>query len=358
MTPARSRARGFTLIELLVVIAIIAILIGLLLPAVQKVREAAARATCANNLKQLTLAMHAYESANGYLPPSCIKKALQDPNSGGAGSAQQTNNSPWPDTASAVHWSYLVMSYVEQDAVYRLVPFAPPPPPPTWQSGTYRTSLTTKLKVMRCPSSTDLETYDDNSRGVPIPGRAPASYAVVSSNNITNNNHNDDGGLGGISRFFGFFTLVSGNQTVTVDGASVTVRRLNGPFAQNEGFKFVAITDGTSNTAAVGERYRYHNGPGSEGNSGHGGWGTWAVASPQAQNGHNAFSGSTFVPFNPVIPAPASDTRHLIGFSSRHTGGLNMSFLDGSVRFLRDSTSDSARFAIGSHAGGETVNLD
>jgi prepilin-type N-terminal cleavage/methylation domain-containing protein/prepilin-type processing-associated H-X9-DG protein len=358
MKADRRLARGFTLIELLVVIAIIAILIGLLLPAVQKVREAAARASCGNNLKQLTLAMHGYESANGLLPPACVKKALQDPNSGGAGSAQQINNSPWPDTTAALHWSYLVLPYVEQDNVYRLVPFAPPPPPATWQSGTYLTALTTKLKVMRCPSTTDSETYADNSRGIPIAGRAPASYAVVLSNNVTNNNHNDDGGLGGPSRFFGFFTLVSGSQNVTINGATVNARRLNGPFGQNEGFAFTAIIDGTSNTAALGERYRYNNAAGSEGNSGHGGWGTWAVASPQGQNGHNAFGGSTFVPFNPVIPAPASDTRHLIGFSSRHTGGLNMSFLDGSVRFLRDSTSDATRFAIGSHAGGEIVNLD
>jgi prepilin-type processing-associated H-X9-DG protein len=325
---------------------------------VQKVREAAARMQCSNNLKQLALAMHNYHDANSYLPPSCIKKALQDPNSGGAGSAQQINNSPWPNTTAALHWSYLLLPYIEQDNVYKLVPFVAPPPPATWQSGNYLALLQTKLKVMRCPSTSDAETYNDNSRGVAIPNRAAASYAVVISNNITNNNHNDDGGLGGQSRFFGFFTLVSGSQNVVINGATVNVRRLNGPFAQNEGIALTAVTDGTSNTAAIGERYRYNNGPGSEGNAGHGGWGTWAIGSPHGQNGHNAFSGSTFVPFNPVIPNPASDTRHLIGFSSRHTGGLNVAFLDGSIRFLRDSTSDAVRFAIGSHAGGEVFNLD
>jgi prepilin-type N-terminal cleavage/methylation domain-containing protein/prepilin-type processing-associated H-X9-DG protein len=359
MTNDRRQPRGFTLIELLVVIAIIAILIGLLLPAVQKVREAAARMSCQNNLKQLTLGMHNYESANGFLPPSCIKKALQDPNTGGSGPQLQMNNSPWPDTTAVLHWSYLILPYMEQDNVARLVQFVPPPTPPTWQSGNYLSLLQTKLKVMRCPSSTDQDAYNDNTRGIAIPNRAPASYAVVISNNITNNNHNDDGSLGGPSRFFGFFTLVSGTQTVSVNGANVTgVRRLNGPFAQNEGFAITAITDGTSNTAAIGERYRYRNDAGSEGNAGHGGWGTFAVGSPHAQNGHNAFSGSTFVPFNVVIPTPASDTRHLIGFTSRHTDGINMSFLDGSVRFLRDSTSEATRFAIGSHAGGEVLNLE
>src|SRR4051812_394134 len=116
MSGNRRRRRGFTLIELLVVIAIIAVLIGLLLPAVQKVREAANRMKCANNLKQLGLALHNYLGANQVFPPGNTVEGPFAANGCFIGPAVGNFGGP--------PWSVLVLPYLEQDAVYSKLNFA------------------------------------------------------------------------------------------------------------------------------------------------------------------------------------------------------------------------------------------
>src|SRR5262245_43162376 len=100
------RSRAFTLIELLVVIAIIAILIGLLLPAVQKVREAAARSKCGNNLKQIALAVHTYADVNGGMPPAVVMRNYQD--------------NPYVDDIGP-NWAVLILPHMEQGPMYQQV---------------------------------------------------------------------------------------------------------------------------------------------------------------------------------------------------------------------------------------------
>src|SRR5262245_41902456 len=160
------RRRGFTLIELLVVIAIIAVLIGLLLPAVQKVREAANRTQCLNNLKQLGLALHAYHAAYDCFPPGFVS-TLKDP----AWQYQTGNTNSYPPELGP-GWSFfaLLLPYLEQEALYRRIDLNRLIADPA-NADARRTRVTFSV----CPSDTRPRLINETTCGEPpSPGNTPA----------------------------------------------------------------------------------------------------------------------------------------------------------------------------------------
>jgi prepilin-type N-terminal cleavage/methylation domain-containing protein/prepilin-type processing-associated H-X9-DG protein len=333
------RRHGFTLIELLVVIAIIAVLIALLVPAVQKVRESAARAQCQNNLKQIGLAIHGYHDAYKVLPPGHARTGT-----GGSAGLQ------------AWFWSYFILPYIEQGPLFNSVPYVYPP---DFTTGSYATACQTQISVYRCPSSTDPTTVT-TSNG--IANRVPISYAAVSTGSIGNPSvatysgetalHQDDITLTGI-----------GSGGFKKYGMAPYDGRNNGPFTQNSLYRFASITDGLSNTAAIGERYRSITDPTKWPDIGGGvsnddRYGTWAIGTNAVDNQNGIPQGSTGLPFNYFdVSGRFQQSNSSFAFISRHTGGVNFVFMDGSVKFLTTATTDAVRLAIGTIQGGETNSV-
>ena len=235
-TPRHTRRLGFTLIELLVVIAIIAILIGLLLPAVQKVREAAARMACSNNIKQLGLGLHNYESANSKFPP-----ASQVPwgRPGGDDCHMDYTGQFGPN------WAVLILPYIEQNALYTQanvmsfpgVAFAVNGTTPSGVNQSWRVVVGTNIKTFLCPSDSSNQVPYFNSS---VPG---------ATNGWARGNYGVTAGYDDYDHVAGGVTFASSKGQVS--GANGLVS--SPVMSSNYGCKITDISDGTSNTAMVGE---------------------------------------------------------------------------------------------------------
>jgi prepilin-type N-terminal cleavage/methylation domain-containing protein len=286
-----SRRNGFTLIELLVVIAIIAILIGLLLPAVQKVREAAARMSCSNNLKQVSLAAANYDSTYGQLPPGLIGPPL-------AGAFT------W--TAPHVGCMALLLPYVEQDNLYRQL--APTPNVNMslngwWTNASYFAAAQARVKTYLCPSYNDQQPTQNGTFITLYPDPTTFTYQGGFAPNPT-------GGLFGRTSYApnaGAFGPVN-------DGF---YGNWVGPFYNRSATKIGALPDGTSNTIFFGETL---------GGSG---------VAPQDYALSWMGAGTLVTAWG--LPDPA----RWYTYGSNHTAVVQFGFGDGSVRPIRKGVGTS-----------------
>jgi prepilin-type N-terminal cleavage/methylation domain-containing protein len=290
---------AFTLIELLVVIGIIGILIALLLPAVQKVREAANRAKCSNNLKQIGLALHNYHDRMGSLPPGYYDVAT------------------WPqdDQGPGWGWASFLLADLEQDALEQQIDFK-------LNVGSSSTAIigarSMFLKVFRCPSD-------------PYAG---TTFTVT------------DGGTESWVLAHGSYVACNGNDGVD----DTTTPPHTGAFVRaTQGFRIADITDGLSNTFFVGERCTTMS------------WSTWAGAVTGAQDpsvrSPGDYSGASALVLGHCGPHLPNDqiVTDADAMSSGHTGGVQFLFGDGSIRPINNAISQPVYDALATRSGSETV---
>jgi prepilin-type N-terminal cleavage/methylation domain-containing protein/prepilin-type processing-associated H-X9-DG protein len=292
--------RAFTLIELLVVIAIITVLIGLLLPAVQKVRDAAARSSCQNNLKQIGLALQNYHDVNRQFPPGYTS---------GVGPSGE-------DTGPGWGWAAFILPYMEQQPLFSQINLSVP-----IESSQHAAVRTVIVKPYLCPSDTAPLTF-------PV-GPASANGQLTSTT---------------CQLAPASYTGNFGVSEPGVDGEGV--------FFRNSRVRIGDITDGTSQTILAGERsYRYSQTT----------WvgtvtGTKAVPSPGSPLPVEVDEPANFVLSHVgEMAAGASRPYEINNYSSNHTGGAMFVFADGHVRFLTGDTDYSTLKALSTRNGGETI---
>jgi prepilin-type N-terminal cleavage/methylation domain-containing protein/prepilin-type processing-associated H-X9-DG protein len=328
-----SRRSAFTLIELLVVIAIIATLIALLVPAVQKVREAAARTQCTNNLKQIGLALHSYHDANRKFPAGYID-----------GNTNPTST-PDNDVGPGWGWASFLLPYLEQNSVYSQINFKQ-----AVGTGVHAQISQQPLAIFQCPS-------DPYQQAIPVYDSTFSSpIAVVAAGNYVGCNgweecFNNAGGAG---------------QGGGSDGLAGGLGKAgDGLFYRNSQNRIADVTDGLSNTVFVGERSGDHAPSTWTGAVAGGRCPAWMAGQapyspPPGPAYDNADFGEALVLAHcnathvPSADFPIYDPDV---FYSMHTGkGANFLFGDGSVHFLASSINPNTYQYLATIAGGEVSN--
>lgn len=302
---------GFTLVELLVVIAIIGILIGMLLPAVQQVREAARRVSCANNMRQIALAIHNFESAHQHFPYG------------------------WADRGFG--WSGQILPQIEQGNIFDSLVFQESGPG-NWgyDGGTNEAACGTMITMYRCPTMPVPEFITNNG----IPNRVPTSYRANAGSEATSDDTS---------------SMLAGTK-------SLEMLQQDGVIFGCSNVTFGSITDGTSNTFLIGETrtdpFFVKDGQAMD---------CWYIGSPSTDpcrcdggNGGTEFSefvGTTYsLPNarknNPTLPGRLIE----LSFGSYHPTGTNFVNCDGSVHFIADSIDPETYHGLGSRNGGEVLS--
>jgi len=333
------RRSGFTLIELLVVIAIIAVLIALLLPAVQSAREAARRMRCVNNLKQLGIAMHNYQTSVGTLP-------------------QGMNGDAWGN------WQVAILPYVEQASLFNSWnSYGNNTPGPGYVDAPLRyngvaniTVTSTRVSAFYCPS--DGGNNATTGIGQTINNK---TMNVTSQNYVVNfgNTDMEQMSFNGIPFRGAPFTDI-GSPFVDIAGGNYQQRGADGTAMTT--YSFSTVVDGLSNTMMLSEvivgqsngsvwdlRGFSWSGPASE---------YTAIVGPNSTSPDTLFPGECNYPFAQNPPCTTADLIWYFGARSRHSGGVNVAMIDGSVKFIKNSINLNTWSAISTTQGGEVVSAD
>ncbi len=311
----RRDRRAFTLIELLVVIAIIAILIGLLLPAVQKVREAAARTSCSNNLKQLALACHNYHDTAGTLPYD--------------NSPEAANSATWGMGGTNWSWIVHVLPYIEQGPLFTNIAALGGGniDTVTLQTAYNAGFLSVTIKPLLCPADTPADALKQN--------RADLGSNVIGLTNYK--------GVSGANWEWGGFNI-AGTASCITPNDMYGLGDGDGVFFRGDGNKKKKLTDirdGTSNTFLVGEDLPLYNQ-----------WCSWPYS--------NNAVGTCAIPPNyqmpPAMTASPGNWPTTYSFRSNHTNGLQFAYADGTVHFVTQSIDLPTYRAAATISGGETLS--